>query len=264
MKKLEGTVFLMVLLAFQPGAWAEENRQAIGGTGRIVQAVSRDYRSFYSTKNIRDLTLGIGVAGVLANTSIDGEIQGWVQGSLRNEDTDELSESVKLLGEGAITIPLYGVAALVGEMTEGNGWGSATGEWGRRSLRAVLVGAPPVIFLQNATGASRPKEDDSHWRPFNDNNGVSGHSFMGAVPFIAAAKMAENPYLRYSLYLGSMLCGWSRLNDDRHYFSQAALGWWLAYLSASCGESSEKREKDLIIRPHPLAGGIGVIAVLSF
>jgi len=126
------------------------------------------------------------------------------------------------------------------------------------------VGGPPALLWQHAIGASRPDEDDSRWRPFEDNNGVSGHSFMGAVPFIAAAKMAENPSIRYSLYLGSMLCGWSRINDDRHYLSQAALGWWIAYLSVSCGERSEEREKDLIIRPHPVPGGIGIIAVLSF
>jgi membrane-associated phospholipid phosphatase len=261
MKKLAGTVFLMVLLAFQPGALAEGNRQTIG---RTVRAVLHDYRSFYSIKNMRDLALGIGVGGVLANTSIDGEIQGWVQGSLRNEGTDDLSESIKLLGKGAVTIPFYGLAALAGEVTEPNGWGSAAGEWGKRSLRAILVGAPPAIFLQNAIGASRPDEDDSRWRPFEDANGVSGHSFMGAIPFIAAAQMAEDPSIRYSLYVGSMLCGWSRINDDRHYLSQAALGWWIAYLSVSCDERAEKREKDLIIRPHPLAGGMGVIAMLSF
>jgi membrane-associated phospholipid phosphatase len=118
--------------------------------------------------------------------------------------------------------------------------------------------------LQNAIGASRPDEDDSRWRPFEDTNGVSGHSFMGAVPFITAAEMAENPYIRYSLYLGSMLCGWSRINDDRHYLSQAALGWWIAYLSVSCCKGAEKREKQVLIRASPVPGGIGVIAVLSF
>jgi hypothetical protein len=264
MKKLEGAIILLILLVFSQSMGAEGNRQTIGRTGGIVQAVSQDYRSFYSRKNMLDLALGIGVSGVLANTSIDGEIQDWVQGSLRSEDTDELSESVKLLGEGAITIPLYGVAALVGEAAEGNRWGSATGEWGRRSLRAILVGAPPALFLQHATGASRPDEDDSLWRPFEDNNGVSGHSFMGAIPFIAAAQMAEDPSIRYSLYVGSMLCGWSRINDDRHYFSQAAMGWWIAYLSVSCGELDENKEKGIIIRPYPIAGGVGVIAMLSF
>lgn len=262
MKKPWALLLVLGMLVFPSGVSAKA--RAEGRIARVRDTVYRDHRCFYSWDTLKKMTLGMGLAGVLANTSMDGEIQGWVQGSLRNEDTDDLSESVKPFGEGAITIPLYAGVALVGELTEGNERGSTTGEWGRRSLRAIVVGAPPMLFLQKAIGASRPKEDDSRWRPFNDNNGVSGHSFMGAVPFIAAAKMAENRYVQYSLYLGSMLGGWSRINDNCHYFSQAALGWWTAYLAASCGERREKGERQALICPRPVAGGIGIMAVLSF
>jgi len=241
-----------------------EKAKAEGRVARARDTVYRDYRCFYSGDTLKKMTLGIGLAGVLANTSVDGEIQGWVQGSLRDEDTDELSESVKPFGEGAITIPLYAGAALLGELTEGNQRGSFTGEWGRRSLRAVVVGAPLMLFLQKSIGASRPKEDDSRWRPFNDNNGVSGHSFMGAVPFVSAATMTENRYVKHSLYLGSMLCGFSRINDNCHYFSQAALGWWTAYLAASCAERRENGEQKVLICPRPVAGGIAIMAVIDF
>jgi len=264
MKKLIWAIIFMVLMVFPPRTMAENTSQHLGGIDSMVDDVSNDYSHFYSGNNLRDLGIGIGVSGLVANSSSDGEIQDWVQDSLRNQDTDKGSETVKLLGEGAITIPLYGAAALVGEIAASSSWGSATGAWGRRSLRAILVGAPPVLLLQRTTGASRPKEDNSYWRPFNDNNGVSGHSFMGAVPFIVAANMTENHYIRYSLYLGSMLCGWSRMNDNSHYFSQAALGWWIAYLSASCGNHIEKRERQVLIRPGPIAGGIGIVGVVTF
>jgi hypothetical protein len=264
MKKFSWASVFMVVLLFPSLSWAEGRSRSIGGIDRITREVSNDYSCFYSRANLRDLTLGIGIAGVLANTSIDREFQEWAQGSLRNEDTDEVSESIELLGEGAITIPLYGGAALVGAITRGSNWDSSPGEWGRRSLRAILVGGPPVLVLQSAIGGSRPTEDNSRWRPFHDDNGVSGHSFMGAVPFMVAANMAENDSIRYVLYLGSMLCGWSRVNDDLHYLSQAALGWWIAYLSASCTDRAELREREVLIRPAPVAGGIGVMAVLSF
>jgi len=262
MKKLWSAFLVLGMLVFPSGTMA--NKEITGEISEIKYTVYRDYKCFYSKDNLRSLAIGIGLAGVLANTSIDGEIQDCVQEYLRNDDTDNLSESVKPFGEGAITIPLYVGAALFGELTKDIRLGSATGEWGERSLRAILVGAPPMLFLQNAIGASRPKEDDSHWRPFNDNNGVSGHSFMGAVPFITAAKMADNTYLKYSLYLGSMLCGWSRINDDCHYFSQAALGWWVAYLAASCTERTEKERKRVVIAPAPVADGMGIIAVFRF
>ncbi|MBW2076674.1 MAG: phosphatase PAP2 family protein [Deltaproteobacteria bacterium] len=253
---------VLAMLVFPSGMRAKA--KAEGMVARARDTVYRDYRCFYSWESLKKTTLGMGLAGVVANTSMDGEIQGWVQESLRDEDTDELSESVKPFGEGAITIPLYAGAALLGKLTEGNQRDSFTGEWGRRSLRAIVVGAPPMLFLQKGIGASRPKEDDSRWRPFNDNNGVSGHSFMGAVPFLSAATMTENRYVKYSLFLGSMLCGFSRINDNCHYFSQAALGWWTAYVAASCAERRENGEGQALICPRPVAGGIGIMAVISF
>jgi hypothetical protein len=43
--------------------------------------------------------------------------------------------------------------------------------------------------------------------------------------------MSENPYVEEIWYGLSTLTGLSRINDNAHYFSQAALGWYLAYLS---------------------------------
>jgi hypothetical protein len=258
-----GAVFFVITLLILPsGAWTEE--EIVGRIEEMKDTIYEDYRNFYAVENLEYLAIGIGIAGVLANTSIDGEVQGWDQGSLRDGDTDNFSRAVKPFGDGRITVPVYLGAAILGELTKDIRLGSATGEWGERSLRAILVGAPPMLFLQNAIGASRPKEDDSNWRPFNDNNGVSGHSFMGAVPFITAAKMADNTYLKYFFYLGSMLTGWSRINDNSHYFSQAALGWWMAYLAADCGEKGDAEKKKVVIAPAPVADGVRFTVTLLF
>jgi len=61
------------------------------------------------------------------------------------------------------------------------------------------------------TGASRPSEGDSKWRPLKDSNGLSGHAFIGAVPFITAAKMNDNPYIKTILYGFSVLPGLTRI-----------------------------------------------------
>ncbi len=262
MKNL-GAVFLMIaLLIFPSSAWSEE--EIIGRINEIKDTIYEDYRNFYSIENLEDLAIGIGITGVLANTSIDGEIQDWDQDSLRNKDTDNLSRAVKPFGDARITVPVYLGAAIFGELTKDIKVGSITGEWAKRSLRTILVATPPMLFLQIALGASRPNEDDSHWRPFNDSNGVSGHSFMGAVPFIAAAKMTDNSYLKYLFYLGSTLTGWSRINDNSHYFSQAALGWWIAYLTNSCGEKAETGKRKVVIAPAPIPGGAGFTIALRF
>jgi len=262
MKNLRAVFLMIALLILPSSAWAEE--EIIGRINETKDTIYKDYRSFYSIENLEYLAIGIGIAGVLANTSIDGEIQDWDQESLRNKDTDNFSRAVNPFGEGRITVPVYLGAAIFGELTKDIKVGSITGEWGKRSLRTILVGVPPMLFLQRALGASRPKEDDSHWRPFNDSNGVSGHSFMGAVPFITAAKMTDTSYLKYLFYLGSALTGWSRINDNSHYFSQASLGWWIAYLTASCGEKAETGKRKVAVALAPIPNGVRFTVAFRF
>ncbi len=105
-----------------------------------------------------------------------------------------------------------------------------------------------MLAMQRLIGASRPGEapSESHWEPFLDDNGVSGHSFMGAVPFITAAQMTQNPWLRGGLYVGSGMAGLSRVNDNRHYASQVVLGWWMAYIAA---RSVNRTENGAILQP---------------
>ena len=83
----------------------------------------------------------------------------------------------------------------------------AVGLWGERSMSAFVVGAPPVMLLQRLTGSSRPGETshDSSWSFWSDNNGVSGHAFMSALPFVTAAKATESPLWKTVFYAGSTL-----------------------------------------------------------
>jgi hypothetical protein len=99
-----------------------------------------------------------------------------------------------------------------------------------------------MLALQWVVGGSRPGEahSGSHWEPFNDNNGVSGHAFMGAIPFLNAAHMTDNPWIRVACYAGSGMAGLSRVNDDSHYTSQAFLGWGMAYLAARAVDNTQQ------------------------
>ncbi|MGA1870616.1 MAG: hypothetical protein ACMUJM_18940 [bacterium] len=241
-------------------AWALLN---IAGTmNKMTYTLSEDYANFYSFENSWKLAMGVSVAGVLANTTADREIQDWYQDSYKSKGTDSFSKAMNVFGNGMITIPVFLGFALLPELADNSQLGSASGEWGRNSLRAILVGTPPMFLMQRALGASRPNETDSHWRFFHDDNGVSGHSFMGAIPFLTSAHMTDNPFLKCALYLGSTLPGISRINDDKHYFSQAALGWWMAYL-ASSSEEGVKRD-DVVIAPAVIQNSIGVMMIFHF
>ncbi|GHT13075.1 hypothetical protein FACS1894170_08630 [Planctomycetales bacterium] len=80
---------------------------------------------------------------------------------------------------------------------------------------------------------------DSYWHPFQNSHGISGHAFIGAVPFMTAAQMTDRPVVKGLFYTMSTFCAWSRIKDDAHYLSQALLGWYLAYLSVRSVSETE-------------------------
>ncbi|MCC6503770.1 MAG: hypothetical protein IT362_11645, partial [Deltaproteobacteria bacterium] len=187
-------------------------------------------------------------AGLLANSSADREANEYFQNDLRSSATDSISDVARVPGDVLIAVPLlFGTYALSGD--------GAVKSWARDSLRALFVGAPAGLFIQYATGASRPEEGSSGWKPFRGNNGLSGHAFIGAVPLITAAKMQDSTAMKSLFYGLSILPALSRMNDEKHYLSQAALGWWLAYLSTG---AVEKRGPVTSVRVSPFREGIGL------
>jgi hypothetical protein len=104
--------------------------------------IKDDYKNFYLSKNsLVQLGIGIGCAGILANTSMDGDIQEFYQDNVRSDATDDLSKVLKVPGDVFITPPiLLGTYLLFREYL--------AGEWAQKSLRALIVGAPAVLFLQ--------------------------------------------------------------------------------------------------------------------
>ncbi len=217
------------------------------GSG-IKQTILQDLRNFYSAPVCYHFLAGFGVAGTLANTSADRRIQDWYQNEIRNSETNDFAKYVKPFGNGRLTFPVYAGAALLGIFPFESGQLKTISKWGQMSLRSVLVGAPLMLVLQKALGASRPYENTSDWRFFKDNNAVSGHAFMGAIPFMTAARLTENHFVKYSFYLCSSLTALSRINDHKHYFSQSLLGWWIAYLSArSLSEKSANHSNRISI-----------------
>lgn len=203
-----------------------------------------DFREFYSVEGLTWLMFGVCGGAAMANTGFDEHFlrDKYVETIILspNDELFDFLHQPKFLGDGYYTIPVFAVTALAAPLIDEFRGGPEISRWGQNSLRTILVGGPPMLALQWITGGSRPTEDPrgSYWLPFNDNNGVSGHSFMGAIPFISAAKMTDNPWLKSGLYVASALPGLSRVNDDDHFFSQAFLGWWLAYMAASAVDRS--------------------------
>jgi len=233
---------------------------------RAGYKVLEDYRNFYSCESLTCVAAAFGAGALMANTGFDTTMQNAWQTGVRPTDLGTFFSGCKPIGEGKYALAVFGAAAATGIVLEGQPAGDIVGEWGSRSLRIFAVGAPPLYVLQLATGASRPGEGSagSDWHFFNDNNGVSGHAFVGAIPFLAAAEMVESPLAKGTLYVCSTFVGFSRMTDNAHYPSQVFLGWYLAWASSMAVSRTEMHYAGMAVRVVPLPtadlGGLAVEA----
>lgn len=231
--------------------------------------ILHDHQNFYSPESLSALGLAFAGGAIVANTNIDDGIIRHFQVSTRRANSDEWYETFresKGFGDGRYSLSVYGATWLASELFPEVPGVQTAGTWGERSLRAFLVGAPPLIGLQFLTGGSRPGETEfgSAWRPFQDNNGVSGHAFVGSLPFITAAKMSESPGWKFAFYAASTLAPISRSNDGSHYPSQAFLGWFVAYVAASAVDASDNPDARWKFFPYVNQNGTGIQAEIRY
>lgn len=220
------------------------------------QTLKSDYQNFYDSESLWRAAKVYAVGGLMANTNIDTEFQRWHQDTVLSGTSEDIARVSKLFGEKSILVPISLAAASM-QLYDSD---SATGNWGERTMRAYLVGGPAMYAVQLLTGGSRPKDEyqDAKWRPFNDNNGVSGHSFVGAVPFITLAQSEGlAPWQKNLAYLASGLSAWSRIHDDAHYLSQAMLGWYMAWESVN-SVNADKMATWYEVHPYAFYDGLGI------
>lgn len=237
---------LLALGSAQTQAQVQLNTNAIR-----KQDIASDYALFYSKPNLYRLGLSMGLGAVVAHT-IDENVSTHYQKNQRSPTTDDWSKTAKLFGEWTYLLPLSAAATYLD--TSGD---LGLGEWGNRTFRALVVGAPALWTAQVLTGGSRPSENRAHgadWRPFKDNNGVSGHAFVGAIPFLTLADMHQDQsWIYYTAMAASLATPLSRLNDNQHYLSQIVMGWYFAKqatstVSGSRGPASQSFFSPLIDR----------------
>lgn len=223
---------------------------------RLLDYGIQDYRRFYSPPELFALAGGIGLAAVFANTdigdkTIDENFQQWHHEHVATHNARKFAYIVKEFGNGRHFLPFYAVCSGAGQAWESSPTARTIGEWGDRSLRSFFVGGPVIFVLQYGLGANRPENhtNGSRWVPFFAENSASGHAFIGGINFINAAMMTDNLPLKSALYVASIVPGWSRIIQDKHYISQVVLGWWVAYLSASAVDWNERGTSDWQIAP---------------
>lgn len=257
-------------VATPPGTSSLERHETYPPWENLGGRVVSDFTYLYTEPHtLWRMGGALAIAAVVANTQLDREISEHYRESLNEShfrELNELSAWVKPFGDGMLMLPIYTGAALLGLAADRWSVLEPVSDWGGRSLRASLVGMPALFLLQKATGGARPDEIDagSRWIPWKDNNGVSGHAFMGAIPFLTAARMVDDPWVKGALYLGSTLTAWSRFHDFHHYGSQVALGWFLAYLAVEAVDQTEWDMPHLRVSPGFVSDGFGFLFEYKF
>jgi hypothetical protein len=221
------------------------------------EQIANDYALFYSKPNMYRLGVGLGLGAAGAHW-IDEDISSHYQKHQRSQRTDDWSKTAKLFGEWTYLLPLSVAAAYLDTSSQ-----SSLGEWGNRTFRALVVGAPAVLSAQVITGGSRPSDNrdyGSEWRTFKDNNGVSGHAFVGSIPFLTLADMnKDDPWIYYPAMAASLATPLSRLNDNQHYLSHIVLGWYFAKQATSATFNSSNRQDQSHFVPYLDRGLVGVM-----
>jgi hypothetical protein len=240
------------------------SHDADSGLVRGLRLFWEDNAKFYSWDNLGTLALAVGLVAPLANTSADRQIRDWYQERVRTKQTDRVASVVEQAGDPLRSVPVLLGVGLTGLLTDDFDDSVPLTTWGQRSLRAFLVGEPPLGLLQIGLGGRRPGDGGSDWQPFRYSVGASGHSFVGAVPFLTAAAMTDNPYWHFPLVAASCVTGWARVNNDRHYFSQVVLGWTTAYLAVRCVAQTDASRDGLMLVPTLTPEGPGVGLLLQY
>ena len=235
--------------------------------GMLLDRVVQDHLHYYSLESMAMMGVGFGAAALMAHTPLDEDLHAEIHWQVWHGDKRDWAEGLhafKDLGNGRYTLPVFAGAWLAGKLLDDVPGFDIAGEWGERSLRSFLVGAPPLLAMQWVVGASRPGESShgSYWSPFSDTNGVSGHTFMGALPFLSAAKMSDTILLKATFYAASMATGLSRIADDDHYLSQVFLGWVMAYAAATAVDRTQQTDTRLSL--FPLVAGDTVGAAVEY
>lgn len=256
---LTGIVMAIGLLFSAAGVWAKSSRKAETIRQPFASYLSESYQQFYQPRGLIYLSSAFALGSVIANTQMDQSIRDWYQQSARSSTIDHIAKTFKFFGnnkDAAILFLSTSGAAMILHRTP---MGTGLSRYSQRYLQALLVGLPPLLITQNLTGGNRPgTTQGSSWRPMKHDQGVSGHAFLGSLPFLTAANMIQQPLLKGVLYGSSILTGLSRINDDKHFASQVALGWYLGYMSVHAVFHAESASSVHISPVMYTQGGAGV------
>lgn len=98
---------------------------------------------------------------------------------------------------------------------------------GERVLASVVVAGLTTVAIKVPVGRVRPSDTDNQYifKPFSGNDAFpSGHTTLAFALATSLSDEIHNPWASAVLYAGAAGTAWSRLNDQRHWFSDVLMG----------------------------------------
>jgi membrane-associated phospholipid phosphatase len=155
--------------------------------------------------------------------------------------SDDFYDDFKILGEAGYAAGLFLVGHLAGRAAENE----HLAETGAAGLEALTLTAIPTLLVQQISGRERP-DDGGGYEWFSGGHGASGHA---AVAWCTVTVL-DRRYLtvredmpefdkflyrsgKFLLYGAAACAAIERINDDKHFASDVALGSSFGFLCAN-------------------------------
>ena len=163
------------------------------------------------------------VVGAIATASLaDGAVNDWVQDH-RTPQSDDLAHIFRYGGEPEVVLGIPGGILVAGTIA---GRPEVQRSGGRVLLSIIAAGLTTSV-LKVGTGRYRPAETDNPYifKPFSGHDSFpSGHVTMAFALATSLSHEIKNGWVSAALYTFATGTAWSRLNDERHWFSDVLAG----------------------------------------
>lgn len=172
--------------------------------------------------------VGAGAVGIML---LDSTLKDFAQDDLRGSATDNIADWTRPFGDSKIMFPAMAGGYLVGAVSGSKRLTSAS-LLGFQSL-AIAAGMTEGIKL--LAGRTRPNNTDDEWDfqgpGGSDKSFVSGHATHAfSVATVFALEYRESKIIPPLAYGLATLTAFSRVNDNKHWVSDVALGAGVGFL----------------------------------
>ena len=183
---------------------------------------AQDEESWTSVRWWHPVAAGAGVAALFL---LDEPVQTFIQDN-RSSTLDDVADVAKTFKEPAVFFVSGGGAILVGVAANQ----PKVARTGLQIIAAYGLSSAMMIGTKWLFGRSRPSatpDDPANFDWYDGGASASFPSGSATIVFSLATTLADaidHPVASVVLYSGAAANAWARLNDDRHWLSDVALG----------------------------------------